>query len=86
MSQQKALFLQTPINGEFHVGTRAVPKPGPGQLLVKIHAIGLNPLEWKIRAFKLYVETYPAILGVDSAGTVEEVGEGVNSFAKGDRV
>ena len=86
MSQQKALFLQAPNNGEFIVGTKDIPKPGPGQLLIKIHAAALNPLDWKIRAYGLYVEKYPAILGCDASGTVEEIGEGVNEFEKGDRV
>ncbi|THH08859.1 hypothetical protein EW145_g2417 [Phellinidium pouzarii] len=86
MVQQKALFLETPVNGEWVVRTRDVPKPGPGELLVKIRAAALNPVEWKIRAFDFRVEKYPAILGSDSAGTVEEVGQGVQGFTKGDRV
>ena len=86
MAQQKALFLETPVNGEFRVRTKAIPKPGPGEVLVKIHATGLNPVEWKIRAFNFLVEKYPVILGLDAAGTVEDVGEGVSTLAKGDRV
>ena len=86
MAQQKALFLETPVNGEFRVRTKAIPKPGPGEVLVKIHATGLNPVEWKIRAFNFLVEKYPVILGLDGAGTVEDVGEGVSTLAKGDRV
>ncbi|KAL5525561.1 hypothetical protein ACEPAG_6897 [Sanghuangporus baumii] len=86
MAQQKALFLETPVNGEFRVGTKAIPKPGPGEILVKIHATGLNPVEWKIRAFNFLVSKYPAILGMDASGTVEAVGEGVSAFTKEDRV
>ena len=86
MAQQKALFLETPVNGEFRVRAKAIPKPGPGEVLVKIHATGLNPVEWKIRAFNFLVEKYPVILGLDAAGTVEDVGEGVSTLAKGDRV
>ena len=86
MAEQKALFVETPVNGEWKVRTRNIPKPGLGEILVKIHATALNPVDWKIRAFNFLVETYPAILGRDAAGTVEEVGEGVTGFAKGDRV
>ncbi|THH04873.1 hypothetical protein EW145_g5210 [Phellinidium pouzarii] len=87
MVLQKALFLETPSNGEWVVRTRDIPKPGPGELLVKIYATALNPVDWAIRAFNLkLIDKYPAILGLDSSGTVEEVGEGVQGFAKGDRV
>ena len=85
MAEQKALFLETPV-GEFRVRTTPIQKPGPGELLVKIHATALNPVDWKIRDHNYFVKEYPAILGTDSAGTVEEVGEGVQGFAKGDRV
>ncbi|KAH8112689.1 GroES-like protein [Phellopilus nigrolimitatus] len=80
MTQQKALLLQTPVNGE------AVPKAGAGELVVKIHATALNPVDWKIRAYNFLITEYPAVLGTDSSGTIEEVGEGVQGFAKGDRV
>ena len=85
MSQQKALFFQTPNNGDFVIGARDIPKPGPGQVLVKIHAAALNPVDWKIRESGR-IEKYPAILGLDAAGTVEEIGDGVDGFKNGDRV
>ncbi|OSC97731.1 GroES-like protein [Trametes coccinea BRFM310] len=84
-TQQKALFLQTK-HGEFTVATRPVPKPGPGELLVKNEATGLNPVDWKIQAFGLFIEKYPAILGMDAAGVVEAVGDGVTRFKAGDQV
>ena len=84
-SQQKALFL-TEANGKFAVGTKEIPKPGPGEVLVEIQATGLNPIEWKIQSFGLFVDKYPALLGTDAASIVKEVGEGVTSVAVGDRV
>ena len=84
-TQQKALFLQSK-QGEFSLGTRDVPKPGAGDILVKNEAVGLNPVDWKIQAFGLFAEKYPAILGLDATGTVEAVGEGVTAFKKGDHV
>ena len=84
-TQQKALFLQAK-RGDFAVGTREVAKPGPGDILVKNTAVGINALEWKIQAFGIFVENYPAILGLDAAGVVEAVGEGVTQFAPGDKM
>ncbi|TFK79446.1 GroES-like protein, partial [Polyporus arcularius HHB13444] len=57
-----------------------------GDVLVKNVAVGLNPVEWKIQTWGILVEKYPVILGLDAAGVVEAVGEGVTSLKKGDRV
>lgn len=84
-TQQKVLFLQEK-QGSCAVSSSDVPKPSAGELLIKNEAAGLNPVDWKIQAFGLFVKTYPAILGLDAAGTVEAVGEGVTTFKKGDRV
>ncbi|MFE2643797.1 zinc-dependent alcohol dehydrogenase family protein [Streptomyces nigra] len=64
------------------------PAPGPGQVLVKIASSGVNPLDAKIRAGKAphAKRTLPAVLGLDMAGVVEEVGTGVSDFAPGDEV
>ncbi|KAF8188627.1 chaperonin 10-like protein [Pholiota molesta] len=75
-SMQKALIL-TKKFGDF---TRA------GEVLVKIIATSLNPVDWKIQKYGIIIENYPAILGTDVSGEVEEVGEGVIEFKKGDRV
>ena len=83
--QQKVLYL-TKKQGSFEVHTADVPKPGPGQILVKVEATALNPVDWKIQVHGAFVEEFPAILGGDAAGIVEELGEGVVGFAKGDRV
>ncbi|KAK7438618.1 hypothetical protein VKT23_017951 [Stygiomarasmius scandens] len=87
MSQQKALLLESK-QGSFVVST-TFPKPTSapaGELLVKIQAAALNPVDWKIQAIGIFVENYPAVLGTDIAGDVEDVGEGVTGFSKGDRV
>lgn len=85
MSQQKALFL-TAAKGSFAIGTATVPKPGPGQILIKIYATALNPVDWKIQVHDFFIREYPTILGIDIAGTVTDVGEGVSGFKLGDRV
>ncbi|TFK52217.1 GroES-like protein [Heliocybe sulcata] len=84
-TQQKALFLEAK-HGAFAVRTRPVPSPKAGELLIRVDAASLNPLDWKIQKYGLYIDTFPAILGMDLSGTVEEVGEGVTGFAKGDKV
>ncbi|KAJ7783229.1 chaperonin 10-like protein [Mycena metata] len=82
---QKALLIESK-GGPFVLKDRAIPTPGAGDLLVKVHAVGLNPVDWKIQAYGIFVDEYPAVLGSDIAGEVEAVGEGVEKFKKGDRV
>ncbi|KAK7040273.1 hypothetical protein VNI00_009740 [Paramarasmius palmivorus] len=87
MAEQKALLLKEKC-GPLVLGTRPIPKPGPGELLVKVQAVGLNPVDWKIQTFGFVVEEYPTVLGSDIAGDVEELGEGVDAtkWPKGSRV
>jgi NADPH:quinone reductase-like Zn-dependent oxidoreductase len=84
-STQKALIL-TKKFGDLVIDEISVPKPGAGEVLVKIIATSLNPVDWKIQKYGIFFEDYPAILGTDVSGEVEEVGEGVIEFKKGDRV
>lgn len=64
------------------------PVPGPGQVLVRIHASGVNPLDSKIRAGAAAHARHPlpGILGMDLAGVVEAVGRDVETFRVGDEV
>ncbi|MFI6761033.1 zinc-dependent alcohol dehydrogenase family protein [Micromonospora sp. NPDC050417] len=64
------------------------PAPGPGQVLVRVAASGVNPLDTKIRAGKAAHarSQLPAVLGMDLAGVVAEVGPEVTGFAPGDEV
>lgn len=64
------------------------PVPATGQVLVRIHASGVNPLDIKIAAGKAAHARMPlpAVLGIDMAGVVEAVGPGVAGFAAGDAV
>ncbi|MUK02097.1 zinc-binding dehydrogenase [Vibrio cholerae] len=61
------------------------PEPGPGQLLVKVAAAGVNFIETYQRS-GAYVVEHPFTPGAEAAGTVEAVGKGVTAFAPGDRV
>jgi NADPH:quinone reductase-like Zn-dependent oxidoreductase len=65
------------------------PAPGPGQVLVRVKAAGINPGEAAIRkgAFaERWPSTFPSGQGSDLAGVIEEAGEGVGDFAPGDEV
>ena len=64
------------------------PEPQAGEVLVKIHAAGVNPVDWKIRdgAGQRMGMTLPIVLGSEIAGTVEQVGEGVYNLRVGDAV
>ncbi|MEH0195075.1 quinone oxidoreductase [Caulobacter sp. CCNWLY153] len=64
---------------------RDLPSPGPGQILVRHAAVGLNFIDTYHRS-GLYPVKYPQVLGLEAAGHVEAVGEGVTRFAVGDRV
>ncbi|TFK71494.1 GroES-like protein [Pluteus cervinus] len=85
MSTQKAVYLQA-AKGDVAVGDAPVYKPGAGELLVRLHATALNPVDWKIQRYDIFVKSYPTVLGTDGAGEVVEIGEGVTGFEKGDKV
>jgi NADPH:quinone reductase-like Zn-dependent oxidoreductase len=65
------------------------PAPGPGEVLVRVHASSVNPIDNAIAAGMLkemLSHEFPVTLGRDFAGVVEQVGEGVSSVAPGDEV
>lgn len=83
-TKHKALFLLEP-KGQFVVQEVDTPEPGPGEVVVQIHATALNPAEWKIRDSGRFVTKWPVILGCDASGVIAKVGEGVTNFVVGDR-
>ena len=65
------------------------PVPGPGEVLVRVAASSVNPLDYKRRAGLLkdyYPIKFPGVIGTDIAGTVVKVGPGVEGFSAGDQV
>ncbi|KAH9894848.1 GroES-like protein [Cubamyces lactineus] len=83
---QKALILRAP-QAEWELGESPVPTPGPNEVLVKIVATALNPLDWKIRgALSFLIGSYPFVGGTDGAGIVEEIGSEVKTITKGDKI
>ena len=66
-----------------------LPRPGPGQVLIRVLGAGINPLDWKVRAGHLQEMLkypLPLIPGWDLSGKVEEVGQDVTGFKLGDAV
>ncbi|GIF20924.1 NADPH:quinone reductase-like Zn-dependent oxidoreductase [Actinoplanes tereljensis] len=66
------------------------PSPGPGQVLIKVRAAGVNPVDWKkrtgYRPQGAPEPSVPAVFGGEAAGVVEQVGPGVTDFRPGDEV
>ena len=83
----KAWIVEEP-GGPFVETQLPRPSLGPKQVLVRISASGINPLDTKIRAAKAAHARHPlpAVLGLDMAGVVEEIGSSVTTFSPGDEV
>ncbi|MFD5827047.1 NADP-dependent oxidoreductase [Lentzea sp. NPDC060358] len=64
------------------------PAPIPTEVLVRVHAAGINPVDWKTRAGSgmAGLQSFPLVLGWDVSGVVEEVGFGVTTLKPGDEV
>jgi NADPH:quinone reductase-like Zn-dependent oxidoreductase len=63
------------------------PRPGKGEVKIKVAAVGINPIDWKIRsgAFRAPMD-FPAILGRDVSGEVVETGTGATRLRRGEKV
>ena len=83
-----ALYKYLPIDHDESLVDVEVPMPVPEgrDLLVRVKAVSVNPVDTKVRAPKDKVETVPKILGWDAAGVVEAIGSDVSLFAAGDEV
>ena len=72
-----------------HVAEVEVPEPGPGQIRIKVRAVGVNPVDSSIRSGGMqavFPTPLPAILGIDVAGIVDAVGSGVDGLSTGESV
>lgn len=71
----------------FELRELEAPRPGPGEILVRVVAAAVNPVDAKIRASGYWAKLEPpVVLGYDAAGVVEGVGPGVTEFRAGDEV
>ncbi len=68
-----------------HLVDLPIPEPGPGQVLIRVEAVGVNYIEIYFRK-GVYKATMPLIPGSEAAGTVEKLGPGVTGFEEGDLV
>lgn len=86
----QAAFIRGYGGGDvLEVGDLPEPRPGPGDVLVRVRAAGVNPLDWKIRDGALRAIRsfrFPLVLGNELSGVVEAVGDGVTRVAPGDEV
>ncbi|KIW93555.1 uncharacterized protein Z519_06160 [Cladophialophora bantiana CBS 173.52] len=83
--ENSAAFLDGPRQS-LRVGLASVRKPAVGEMLVKNHAVAINPIDAIIQDLGIFVQQWPTILGHDIAGEVVEVGEEVTEFKPGARV
>ena len=83
----KALLLDKagPVSS-LYVGDLPVPEPCAGEIRVKVHAVSLNPVDYKLAGRGNENWKWPHVLGLDVAGVVDAVGEGANQWSTGDRV
>jgi NADPH:quinone reductase-like Zn-dependent oxidoreductase len=88
-TMRAALYRRHGGAEEVTVETVPMPRPGPGQVLVRLAAAGVAPLDWKLRAGLLrrhFTLGFPKIPGRDGAGEVIACGAGVTGIGPGDRV
>ncbi|MFI6006586.1 alcohol dehydrogenase catalytic domain-containing protein [Streptomyces sp. NPDC051366] len=83
------VITQRAIGGSDVLELAEIPllAPGPGEVLVRVRATGMNPADWKVRIGKVdFFGPPPFVLGHEFSGTVEGIGEGVTRFAVGEEV
>ena len=83
-----ALTRYLPIDDPQSLQDVELPDPAPGahDLLVRVEAVSVNPVDTKVRSPEPQVEAQPKVLGYDAAGVVEAVGASVVGFRPRDRV
>ncbi len=67
--------------GTLSVQSRSVPRPNAGEVLIKVRAAGVNPVDWKVAPRRVGM-----VPGTDVAGVIDTLGEGVNGWKIGDQV
>jgi NADPH:quinone reductase-like Zn-dependent oxidoreductase len=75
---EKMQAVEVRASGALTVETRPVPRPGAGEVLVRVRAAGVNPVDWKSAARRLGM-----VPGTDVAGTIDSLGEGVTGWTVG---
>jgi NADPH:quinone reductase-like Zn-dependent oxidoreductase len=91
MSEQIKAIRFHEYGGSEKLVLESIPRPVPkaGEVLIKVHFAGVNPIDWKLRAgfLKDYMPLQlPFVPGIDVSGTIVELGSGVKNFEKGQAV
>ena len=84
--QNSAAWLMKKQDATHVVSDAPYNKPEPDELVIKTKAVAINPADVAVQQKGIIIDTYPAILGCDVAGVVEEVGSSIQDFQPGDRV
>jgi NADPH:quinone reductase-like Zn-dependent oxidoreductase len=82
----KAAWLKAAKAKPFEIDDAAMPVAGPHDIVIRSHAVAINPADVAIQSKGIIATKYPFIPGCDVAGEVIEVGSSVSRFQKGDRV
>lgn len=83
----QAILVERPgPRSALRLGEAPLPQPGPGQLRVRVHAVGLNPADYQLAHYGHPAWRYPHVLGLDAAGTIDALGEGVTAWRPGEAV
>ena len=85
MATNKAAFLDK-AGAKLEVRDAPMPTAAPGRVVIKNKAVAVNPVDWKVQDYGVFVQSWPFVLGEDVAGEIVEVGDGVKHLKKGDRV
>lgn len=83
MQQQ---YQITKLGGPLALASAPKPTPGADEISIRIKAVALNPLDYKMLTRGDMVQSWPSTFGLDAAGVVEEVGSQVSAFSPGDEV
>ncbi|MBN9239923.1 MAG: NADPH:quinone reductase [Micrococcales bacterium 70-64] len=88
MSEMMRAAVQDELGGPevLHIGEREVPTPSIGEVLIRVHAAGVNPADMMNRRTGIFSGQPPFVLGWDVSGEIVAVGPGVTLFAPGDEV
>lgn len=78
---EKMQALEVRMSGALTVETRPVPRPGPGEVLIRVRAAGVNPVDWKSAGRRVGM-----VPGTDVSGTIDTLGEGVTGWKVGEPV
>ena len=78
---EKMQAAEVGVGGTLSVQWRPVPQPGAGEVLIKVRAAGVNPVDWKAAQRRLGM-----VPGTDVSGTIDSVGEGVTDWKVGEQV